>query len=176
MRGTRWALLLLLVAAGLGGGMAARSLMGGRRTVEPGAPQPELSRQASTVWARLLTAFNSRVAVLRREIQRFAANEAGAPTEPGSQPAPRREAEFRPRSLPDDSGASPEQRAANLWQGGTLATRHGDYAWAIRQFKSCLEADPGSEGCKTGLAEAQRRLKWNNWKGRREEPRAVPGP
>ena len=40
--------------------------------------------------------------------------------------------------------------------GGVLATRQGDYAWAIKDFEGCLAAQPANEDCQTGLAEARR--------------------
>lgn len=105
------------------------------------------------------------------ELLRFLGGE-DPPQAPAEVPAPvRREPKGGPAKLPEVSNEPPAQRAAGLWQGGVLAMKQGDYAWAIRNFESCLEAAPDHEGCRSGLGEARRRRDWN-----RNPRRKTPGP
>lgn len=77
--------------------------------------------------------------------------------------------------LPDFPKEPADQAAARLWQAGELAASRGDYAWALKQFEGCLKAEPKNDGCKSGLAEARRRLGWNpKPKKKRKKPAPKP--
>lgn len=166
--GWSWGVILLLIVVNVGGGMVLRMLITGQGAGGAGAPAAARARPQgnASIWARLLGALKPKGEGLRDELHKlylmWSAKDEQRPLPAG----PRRDVDYHPKPLPDEPGERPAQKAARLWQGGVLATRQGDYPWAIRQFKSCLEADPGSEGCRAGLAEAQRRLEWNKRTGK----------
>ncbi|MBI4348213.1 MAG: hypothetical protein HY553_15335 [Elusimicrobia bacterium] len=166
-------LLVVLIVIGACAGIGIRVWVSGRPSkpaaVEPfDAPAPDVEaprRSPPGVWDRLL-GFLDRDGEARRVLRDILGDWAGPP-QAAAPPVPQPPA-ATPSPVPRKGPAPeepPAQKAARLWQGGVLATRQGDYAWAIRQFKECLEADPASDGCRAGLQEAQRRLDWN--KGRR---------
>lgn len=167
-------LLIVLVVIGACAGVGIRVWLSRPPSrpsaVEPfDAPVPDAlvgPRARPGVWDRLL-GFLDRDGEARKILRDILGEWAGpreaavppSPSAPAAAPAPapvRKKTEF--------SDETPAQKAARLWQGGVLATRQGDYPGAIRQFKECIDAEPPSERCRSGLQEAQRRLDWNKVK------------
>ena len=71
----------------------------------------------------------------------------------------------------------PAERAARLWQAGVFSLQRGDYSWAKKQFEECLKADPASEDCKKGAAEAADQAALNPKPVKKAKPKkAKPAP
>lgn len=68
------------------------------------------------------------------------------------------------------------QRAARLWQAGTLAQAKGDYRWAIKQFEACLKAEPADENCKAGLKDSKQKQAWNPPRKKKPKPKTAEQP
>ncbi|MCX5788748.1 MAG: hypothetical protein NTX64_09640 [Elusimicrobia bacterium] len=151
-----------LVVGGLCAGAGLRHWLArpNARSVFPSAQR--ISRAVSYVSQDAPALFRKLLAGLNAELSRVLedSSDTKLPQAPRAPAAPRVERAVMP-SLRDLPNESPEQKAARLWQGGVLAMRQGDYRWAIQLFDGCLKSRPANERCRSGAAEARRRLTWN---------------
>jgi len=154
--------MAVLVVGGLcvGAGLRRWLARPNARSVFPSAQRVSravsyVSQDAPALFRKLLAGLN---AELSHVLEDF--SDTKAPQAPRAPAAPRVERPVNSKLL-DLPGESPDQKAARLWQGGMLAMRQGDYRWAIELFDGCLKSLPSNERCRSGAAEARRRLTWN---------------
>lgn len=76
-------------------------------------------------------------------------------------------------AMPDIPVQSKEERAAGLWQAGTLSASKGDFESSVDQFQGCLKADPKNAECRSALKDAKYHLKLNPVKHKKRKHKAA---